>query len=68
MTRVGIAALAAGVQRYALRSMSRLEQVVMIVGGLLLIYPAEAADLVGLAGIAAVMVVQFIGRRKAALS
>ena len=65
---VGIAALAAGVQRYALRTMSRLEQVVMIVCGLLLVYPAEAADWVGLAGIAAVMIVQYLGRRRAALS
>ena len=63
---LGIAALAAGVQRYALRPMSRIEQGVMIACGLLLIYPAEAADIVGLAGIAVVLLMQYLGRRRAA--
>src|SRR5213596_72263 len=51
---IGIAALAAGVQRWLLRRLSLVEQWVMIVCGLALIYPAPAADAVGLIGIAAV--------------
>src|SRR5213596_2261900 len=51
---LGIAALAAGVQRWLLRRLSLVEQWVMIVCGLALIYPAPAADAVGLIGIAAV--------------
>src|SRR5438094_4193405 len=49
---LGIAALAAGVQRWLLRRLSLVEQWVMIVCGLALIYPAPAADAVGLVGIA----------------
>jgi TRAP-type uncharacterized transport system fused permease subunit len=60
---IGIAALAAGVQRYWVRRMSRVEQCVLIVSGLLLVYPAPAADVIGLAGIAAVLAVQYFGRR-----
>ena len=60
---LGIAALAAGVQRWLLRRLSLLEQWVMILSGLALIYPAPAADLAGLAGIAAVLVWQWLGRK-----
>jgi TRAP transporter 4TM/12TM fusion protein len=60
---LGIAALAAGVQRFWLRKMSRLEQWVLIASGLLLIYPAPSADVIGLAGIAGVLAVQYLGRR-----
>ncbi len=60
---VGIAALACGVQRYMLRALSALEQLVLVVSGLLLIYPAPAADFVGLAGVAAVLAWQKFGAR-----
>ena len=62
---LGIAVLAVGVQRWLLRRLSRLEQIVMIVSGLALIYPAPAADLVGLVGIAAVAAWQWLGRKAA---
>ncbi|HKE42343.1 MAG TPA: TRAP transporter fused permease subunit, partial [Casimicrobiaceae bacterium] len=45
---LGIAALAVGVQRWLIRQLSIVEQWVMIVSGLALIYPAPAADLIGL--------------------
>jgi hypothetical protein len=45
--------------------MGRVEQWTLIVCGLLLIYPAPAADLVGLAGIALILGLQYLGRRTA---
>ena len=60
------AALAAGVQRWLLRRLSFVEQWVMIVCGLALIYPAPAADAVGLVGIAAVLAWQWLGRKTVA--
>jgi len=63
---LGIAALAAGVQRWLLRRLSMLEQWVMIVSGLALIYPAPSADAIGLAGIAAVLAWQWFGRKTVA--
>src|SRR5437773_4517365 len=63
---IGIAALAVGVQRWLLRRLSIVEQWVMIVCGLALIYPAPAADAVGLVGIAAVLAWQWLGRKTVA--
>jgi TRAP transporter 4TM/12TM fusion protein len=63
---LGIVALAAGVQRWLLRRLSRVEQWVLIVSGLALIYPAPAADLVGLGGIAGVLAWQWLGRKTVA--
>src|SRR5205823_551015 len=63
---VGIAALAAGVQRWLLRRLSVVEQWVMIVCGLALIYPAPAADWIGLAGIGCVLAWQWFGRKTVA--
>jgi TRAP-type uncharacterized transport system fused permease subunit len=63
---LGIAALAAGVQRWLLRRLSFVEQWVMILSGLALIYPAPAADLLGLVGIAAVLAWQWFGRKTVA--
>ncbi len=59
---IGIVALAAGVQRWLLRSLNRVEQVVLIVCGLALVYPVPVADIVGLVGIAAVVVSQIFRR------
>jgi TRAP transporter 4TM/12TM fusion protein len=63
---LGIAALAVGVQRWFLRRLSLLEQLVMIVSGLALIYPAPAADFIGLIGIAVVLAWQWFGRKAVA--
>ena len=61
---IGIAALAAGTQKWLLRACSQIERWVLIASGLLLIYPAPAADLIGLAGIAVVGTSQFCGGRR----
>jgi len=45
----GIAALAAGVQKWLLRACSEIERWILVAAGLLLIYPAPATDWIGLA-------------------
>ena len=62
---IGIAALAAGTQKWLLRACSQVERWALIVCGLLLVYPAPAADVVGLAGVCAVIAAQWLGRRRA---
>ncbi|HZQ60687.1 MAG TPA: TRAP transporter fused permease subunit [Casimicrobiaceae bacterium] len=60
---IGIAALAAGVQGWLLRACSHIERAVLIVAGLLLIYPASMSDVVGFAGALMVLAVQWWRRR-----
>jgi TRAP transporter 4TM/12TM fusion protein len=59
---LGIAALAAGTQGWLLRRCGAIERVILIVAGLALIYPAPAADLVGIAGVLAVTAWQKLRR------
>ena len=61
---IGIAALAAGTQKWLLGAMTQWERWTMIVAGLLLVYPAPAADFVGLGGIALVVAAQWLRRPK----
>jgi len=63
---LGIAALAGGVQGWALRRTTRLEQAMLIVAGLALVYPKPLYDAVGLALLVLVFVFQFLRRDKAA--
>ena len=60
---LGIAALAAGVQKWLLRACSQVERWVLVASGLLLIYPAPMADWIGIAGVAAVLLWQKFGAR-----
>ena len=62
---IGIAALAAGTQKWLLTECTRIERWVLVGCGLLLVYPAVAADIIGLAGVASVVVVQVLRRRRA---
>lgn len=59
---VGIAALAAGAQNWLMRKLSLPERLTLIGSGLLLIYPAPAADLIGLAGCGIVIATQWLRR------
>jgi TRAP transporter 4TM/12TM fusion protein len=61
---LGIAALAAGTQKWMLIACTQVERITLIVSGLLLIYPAPAADFIGLAGVAAVIATQWLRRRQ----
>ncbi len=62
---LGIAALAAGVQKWLLRACAQWERWVLIASGLLLIYPAQMADWIGIAGIVVVILSQKFGARAA---
>jgi TRAP-type uncharacterized transport system fused permease subunit len=59
---IGIAALAAGTQKWLMRACSQWERSVLILSGLLLVYPAPAADLIGIVGVALVFVAQWMRR------
>jgi TRAP-type uncharacterized transport system fused permease subunit len=61
---VGIAALAAGTQKWLLAACNQFERCVLIACGLLLVYPAPAADFVGLAGFGAILALQWLARRR----
>ncbi len=62
----GIATLAAGVQKWLLRECTRVEQWILIVSGLLLIYPGRWADGIGLAGVIAMLAWQRLPSRAVA--
>jgi TRAP transporter 4TM/12TM fusion protein len=62
---LGIAALAAGVQKWLLRGCSQLERWILVASGLLLIYPAQMADWIGIGGIAVVLLWQKFGAQTA---
>src|SRR5437773_3379676 len=59
---LGIAALAGGVQGWALRRTNLFEQALLIVAGLALVYPAPLADAVGIALVILVLGMQFLRR------
>lgn len=63
---VGIATLAAGVQQWLLRACSQFERWVLIVCGLMLVYPLAWLDGVGLAGLIVLLAWQWHGMRSAA--
>ena len=63
---LGIGALAAGTQKWMLTACTQVERITLIVSGLLLIYPAPAADFIGLAGVTAVTALQWMRRRHVA--
>ncbi|GAB3648442.1 TRAP transporter permease [Ramlibacter alkalitolerans] len=59
---LGIAALAAGFQGWALRRTTKVERVLLLVAGVLLAYPGWMADLAGIAGVIAAMAMQLLRR------
>jgi TRAP transporter 4TM/12TM fusion protein len=61
---IGIAALAAGFQGWALRRANWIERSLLIAAGLALAYPSAIADGIGLALVAAVLAVQWFTRAK----
>jgi len=63
---LGIAALAGGIQGWALRRTTWIEQGMLIVAGLALVYPKPLFDAIGIALVALVLAVQFLRRGKAA--
>ncbi|HYR01566.1 MAG TPA: hypothetical protein VET86_16110, partial [Casimicrobiaceae bacterium] len=61
---LGIAALAAGTQKWLFRACSQFERIVLVASGLLLVYPAPSADAFGLVGVATVATLQWMSRRR----
>ena len=59
---LGIAALAAGFQGWALRKTTRVERALLLVSGVLLAYPGWIADLAGIVGVMAAMAMQLLRR------
>ena len=59
---IGIAALAAAFQGWALRKTSKVERVLLLVAGFLLAYPGWIADLAGIGLVVAVLAMQFMRR------
>ena len=60
---VGMFGVSASLEGYLLGHMSWYERVVSVAGGLLLIYPGLTTDLIGLALVAVVLVIQFIKKK-----
>ena len=64
---VGICAISAALEGYLLHHMSWPQRILSAAGGLLLIYPGLITDSIGLGLVAIVVVMQIIGRKKAAV-
>ncbi len=62
---IGIFGVSAALEGYILCNMTWYERVISIIGGLLLIYPGLVTDLVGIALVAGVVVIQILNRKKA---
>lgn len=60
---IGVAALAAGFQGWALRRTNLFERVLLIGAGFALAYPSGVSDMVGLGGVVLVLAMQFLRRR-----
>ncbi len=60
---VGIFAVSAALEGYFLHNMKWYERIVSVIGGLLLIYPGAITDIIGVALVGAVLVVQLITRK-----
>ena len=63
---IGMTGIAAGLSGYMLKSMNIVERLVSIAGGLMLIIPGTSTDLIGIALVAVVVVLQLIGKKRAA--
>ena len=60
---IGMTGIAAALSGYLLKPMNIVERVVAIAGGLALIVPGTSTDLIGIALVAVVVVLQFIGKK-----
>jgi len=60
---LGVAALAAGFQGWALKKATAIERVMLIVAGFALVYPTVAADLLGIGLVIAALALQYLRGR-----
>ncbi len=61
---VGIFIISAGMEGFMMRKMTIVERILALAGGLCMIIPGITTDLIGLALIAVVVIIQFIGKKK----
>ena len=61
---VGIFAVSASLEGYLFKLMPVYQRIISVAGGLMLIYPGIVSDSVGLALVALVIVLQYIGKKK----
>ncbi len=62
---VGIFGVSAALEGYLLHRMAWFERIISVVGGLLLIYPGITTDIIGLALVGVVLVIQILTKKKA---
>ena len=65
---IGIVALAGGLQGWLFRKTNLLERWMLIIAGIMLVYPRAVFDVIGLALVVAVVVMQKLGGRRAQLA
>ena len=61
---IGIIAISAGLERFFLRTLEIYEVIPLLVGGLLMIYPGTVTDIIGVALVAVVAVLQIVIKKK----
>ena len=64
---VGIFGVSAALEGYLLHRMSWVERLISVVGGLLLIYPGITTDIIGLALVGVILVIQILTKKKHSL-
>ena len=65
---VGICGVSAGLEGYFFHNMKSYQRILSAAGGVLLIYPGLATDMVGLALVLSVVAIQFVEKRKPAIA
>ena len=63
---IGMTGIASALSGYLLKPMNAVERVIAIAGGLALIVPGVSTDLIGITLVGVVVVLQFIGKKRAA--
>lgn len=64
---IGIFAVSSALEGYFVKSMAWYERIISVIGGLLLIYPGVITDIIGLALVAIVAVIQMASRKNTVL-
>lgn len=65
---VGIFAVSASLEGYFLHHMTWYERIISVIGGLLLIYPGAMTDIIGIALVGVVLLIQILTRKQRILS
>ncbi len=64
----GMVGISAGLEGYMIRELKPVERVISAAAGLCLIYPGNLTDIIGLAVIAILIVLQLASKKKAAIA